>query len=103
MKEQGKEGIAMGRNSTAGEFRRAWLLEIKPYFEAEMDYLREHGREAGCDEDFIHRIKGFHSRMEDVVFAEDEEGLREFILTMGRYLRFKKGFLVPGPQRFFAA
>lgn len=84
---------AEGPDKVEAELGRLWDAEIKNYFRAEGEFLREHGRRVGYGEDYITQVLSDHRRLEDLVRLGGAENIRRFSILLAGHFRYKEEYL----------
>jgi len=78
----------------AAELWRLWIGELKPYFEAEKDFLQKYGEDTGYGKDYVTRVLEDQRRMEELVWERQDDGVRHFAKILGAHIRFKNDFFM---------
>lgn len=90
----------MEGTSVMDEILKFWKTDLQPHFNAEADFLRKYGPEAGYGKDYIARILDDHSMMERVLWKEGVDSWREFTRLLNAHIRFKEDYFLGRVQRF---
>ncbi len=81
-----------GGESLGAELWRLWTSEIKPHFSAEAEFLQKYGEGAGYGRGYIGRVLTDHRLLEELVWANGNEGVARFAKVLAAHIRFKQEF-----------